>query len=119
MSAEVDLNIASSSPSLRQGIYPEIDPKTFENAFKGKVVLVTGSSRGIGKAIALAFAYSGAAVAITGRNPDEVERTTHEVLSLGKNAKAVGVVADGCKRVDLERLVGEVLEPLKSRVGKY
>jgi NAD(P)-dependent dehydrogenase (short-subunit alcohol dehydrogenase family) len=111
--------MGSSSPSLRQGIYPEIDPKNFENAFKDKVVLVTGSSRGIGKAIALAFANSGATVAVTGRDRGEVESTTREVLSSGKNAKAIGVVADCRKRSDLERLVGEVREPLKSFSGEY
>jgi NAD(P)-dependent dehydrogenase (short-subunit alcohol dehydrogenase family) len=94
--------------TLRQGIYQEISPKNFDHVFDGRVVLVTGSSRGIGKSIALAFAQSGAAVAITGRNRNEVESATQEVLALGKHMKAVGVVADGCKTSDLERLITNV-----------
>lgn len=104
--------MASPLLTLRQGIYEEISPKKFDHAFDGRVVLVTGSSRGIGKSIALAFAQSGAAVAITGRNQDEVESATREVLALGKHVKAVGIVADGCKTSDLEMLVKNVWDLL-------
>lgn len=100
-------------PALRQDVYPAIDPKNFENRFTGKVVVVTGSGRGIGREIALSFAKSGASVAITGRTKEQVDATTKEVRSLlGKDAKAIGVVADGLKREDLERLVKEVTEDL-------
>lgn len=100
-------------PTLRQGVYPAIDPKNFEGSFEGKVVLVTGSGRGIGREIALCFAKSGASVAITGRTKEQVDATTKEVRSvLGRGAKAVGVIADGLKRDDLERLVNVVTEQL-------
>lgn len=98
------------TPSLRTGIYNEIDPRNFEGALKGKVALVTGSGRGIGREIALSLAKSGAAVAITGRSKSEVEQSTKDVLALGDNVKAVGIVADGCNRSDLEKLVQEVLK---------
>jgi NAD(P)-dependent dehydrogenase (short-subunit alcohol dehydrogenase family) len=98
------------TPSLRTGIYNEIDPRNFEGALKGKVALVTGSGRGIGREIALSLAKSGAAVAITGRSKSEVEQSTKDVLALGDNVKAVGIVADGCNRSDLEKLVEEVLK---------
>ena len=100
-------------PALRQGVYSAIDPKNFEDAFKDKVVLVTGSGRGIGREIALSFAKSGASVVITGRTKEQVDAVTQEVkAALGKDAKAIGVVADGVKREDLERLARTVEEEL-------
>ena len=109
----VKMSTTQNMPTLRQGIYPAIDPKNFEHDFEGKVVLVTGSGRGIGREIALCFARSGASVAITGRTREQVDATTEDVRSvLTKDAKAIGVVADGLKSEDLVRLVKEVAEKL-------
>jgi len=95
--------------SLRTAIYPAIDPATFTGALKGKVALVTGSGRGIGKEIAKALANCGASVCVTGRTQSEVEQATKEVLEAGRNeVKVIGVPADGLKREDLEMLVKKV-----------
>ena len=94
--------------TLRTGFYPPIEPALFQGSLTGKVALVTGSGRGIGRDIALALAKSGAAVAITGRTKSQVEKTTKDVLSLADGAKAIGVVGDVCIRADLEHLVNEV-----------
>jgi NAD(P)-dependent dehydrogenase (short-subunit alcohol dehydrogenase family) len=94
--------------TLRTGIYPAIEPELFKRSLTGKVALVTGSGRGIGREIAFALARSGAAVAVSGRTESEVQQTTKDVLSLGAGVKAIGVVADACIRTDLERLVKEV-----------
>ncbi len=56
--------------------------------FKDKVVLVTGSGRGIGKAIAQAFAQAGARVAVNDINPDSCEVTAQEINSIGGEAAA-------------------------------
>ena len=93
--------------TLRTDIYPAIDPGLFEGSLDGKVALITGSGRGIGREIALALAKSGAAVAISGRTRSEVDCTTEEVASKSSR-KAIGVVADVCVKADLDRLVKEV-----------
>lgn len=55
----------------------------------GKVALVTGSSHGIGRAIALAFAEAGADVVVSGRTPEDVEAVAAEIEALGRRALAV------------------------------
>lgn len=52
---------------------------------KDQVVMVTGGSRGIGKAIALAFAREGARLSICGRTQETLETTAQEIKSVGAN----------------------------------
>jgi hypothetical protein len=101
--------------TLRTGIYPAIVPEQFKGSLAGKVALVAGSGRGIGREIAFALARSGAAVAISGRTKREVEETTKDVLSLGGGVKAIGIVADVCVRSELERLVREACHFFQAR----
>jgi NAD(P)-dependent dehydrogenase (short-subunit alcohol dehydrogenase family) len=56
--------------------------------FSGKVVLVTGGSRGLGRAMVLGFARAGADCAIASRKLDACERTAAEVEALGRKALA-------------------------------
>jgi meso-butanediol dehydrogenase/(S,S)-butanediol dehydrogenase/diacetyl reductase len=60
-------------------------------SFKAKVVLVTGSTRGIGRGIALAFAREGASVAVNGTKSDLCEKVAYEVNRSG----GVGVSVPG------------------------
>mgnify|MGYP001616330993 FL=1 len=53
---------------------------------KGKKAIITGGSRGLGKATAIAFANQGIDVAITGRNEEQLVATVNELKSLGVNA---------------------------------
>jgi 3-oxoacyl-[acyl-carrier protein] reductase len=51
----------------------------------GKTALITGASRGIGKAIAIRFATLGAKVSIVSRNVKALEKTASEIKNLGGN----------------------------------
>src|SRR5690348_10495921 len=75
--------------------------------FENKVALVTGSGRGIGKAIALHFARHGADVVINFfRNREPAEETAHEVEKLGR--RALLVKADVGDLDDITRMFDEV-----------
>ena len=74
---------------------------------KGKFALVTGGSRGIGRATALALADEGCNVAICGRSPDTLVATVAEIQA--KGARGLGVQADVTRPADVERLVAEVV----------
>ncbi len=75
-------------------------------SLEGKTALVTGGSRGIGEAVAIAFARAGADVAVTSRKLPDLERVAAEVEKLGRRSFA------------LESHVGRMdqLEPLVDRV---
>ncbi len=71
----------------------------------GKVGLVTGGSRGIGRSIALRLAAEGAHVSICGRTAETIERTLSELKVAGTVVH--GVVADVTQPGEVERFVDE------------
>lgn len=74
----------------------------------GKVALVTGSGRNIGRATVLKLASEGADVVINARsNQAEVDAVAHEAEALG--VKALPILADMGKKDDVERLAARAL----------
>ena len=69
----------------------------------GKVAIVTGGSRGIGAEVGGRLAEDGAAVVVSGRDGERLQRTVHEWEAQGR--AVLGVVADAANREDCERLV--------------
>jgi NAD(P)-dependent dehydrogenase (short-subunit alcohol dehydrogenase family) len=75
-----------------------------------KVVVITGSGRGIGRAIALKFAGEGAAVAVASRTVSEIEAVAQEVRAVG--GRAAAIATEVSSEHDCERLVNETISQL-------
>lgn len=73
----------------------------------GKVALVTGSGRGIGKAIALALAERGADIVINDLDMDNAAHTVEEIKALGR--KAIAIKADVSSEIEVEEMVKECM----------
>lgn len=70
---------------------------------KNKVVMITGASKGLGRALTLAFAKEGARLAICARTENALLKVKHEAESLG--AKVLAVTADVSRSRDVDRFV--------------
>ncbi|HRS97789.1 MAG TPA: SDR family NAD(P)-dependent oxidoreductase, partial [Smithella sp.] len=72
---------------------------------KGKVSIVTGGGRGIGKFIATGLAEAGSDVVIASRKLQNLEKEVQELEKL--NVKAMAVQCDMAKKEDIDKLVKE------------
>ncbi len=76
--------------------------------FDGKVAVVTGGGRGIGRAMALAFARCGADVAVASRTVSDLEEVVEEVRALGR--RSLPVQTDITVRADVDNMASKIKE---------
>jgi dehydrogenase/reductase SDR family protein 4 len=74
----------------------------------GRVALITGGSRGIGRAVALALAQAGADVVVAARKAQDLDAVAAEVRSLGR--RALALPAHLARRAEVDRLFESTLE---------
>jgi NAD(P)-dependent dehydrogenase (short-subunit alcohol dehydrogenase family) len=76
--------------------------------FSGKVVIITGAGRGLGKACAKAFAHEGASVVLAGRTLTKVEAAAAEIVKDG--GRALPVLCDVSNYADVKACVAETVK---------
>lgn len=74
----------------------------------GKVAIVTGAGRGIGRALALGLARHGADVVAVSRTLPQVESVVSEIAALGR--KGIALKVDTSSKADVDRMVAKTLE---------
>lgn len=74
---------------------------------EGKVAIVTGAGRGIGRAISLAYAAEGARVVVSSRSPDTVEAVCAEIRAAG--GIALGVACDVADKAQIVAMVSKAV----------
>lgn len=73
-----------------------------------KVVIVTGSTKGIGNAIAIAMAQAGADIVVVSRNQTDCNQVAWQIRELGR--RAIGIAADVTKNGDIQNLLDKTIE---------
>jgi hypothetical protein len=108
--------LTAPNPPETRSVYPAIDPQPLYVAqtYSGKVVLVTGASRGIGQEISLQYARAGAVLAIAARTEDALFETKRAILDVVPCAEVLVLVIDVRDALSAERAVQRVL----ARFGK-
>ncbi len=83
-----------------------------EYSIEGRVAIVTGAARGIGKGIALTLAEAGADIVAVDRTTEENERTASEVQALGR--RCLAITADVTREEQVQHMVSQAI----SKLGK-
>jgi len=81
---------------------------SYNSDLSGKVAIVTGSSKGIGKQIAVSMAQAGASVVVSSRSQESVDAVAKEINELG--GSAIGIACHVGKKDQLENLVKQTVD---------
>lgn len=81
-----------------------------EGKLNGRIALVTGSSYGIGRGIALELAKAGASVIVTGRREAQIQKTVDAILEMGGDA--IGRRMDVSVKSEIDAFFKDVVEPV-------
>ena len=100
---------SGSGQSFLHSILPSPTPKRFLTDLTGKVALVTGGSRGIGRAVAVRLAQGGAKIAFSYRSNHEAAQEVLGELK-GGGAHAMAVAGDMAVQTDVERAVSTAIQ---------
>ncbi len=77
---------------------------------RGKVVIVTGASSGIGEATARRFGMEGSKVVLAARRVERLEALAQEINGMNTGAETLVAQADLSKLEDIQRMIAETLE---------
>jgi NAD(P)-dependent dehydrogenase (short-subunit alcohol dehydrogenase family) len=80
------------------------------NSLNGKVAVITGASKGLGKAMALALAAAGTKIALVSRDKAKLDEVAAEIQSAG--GEAAVYIADVTSEADVARLGSEIAGPI-------
>ncbi|MDP2362859.1 MAG: SDR family NAD(P)-dependent oxidoreductase, partial [Ignavibacteria bacterium] len=88
---------------------------------KGKMALVTGSTAGIGFAIAEVLAHEGATVVINGRSEDRVKQAIQQIKASNSAANLIAAPADLSNTKEIETLIHQIptVDILVNNAGIY
>ncbi|KAI5118705.1 hypothetical protein M0805_003361 [Coniferiporia weirii] len=102
-------------PRRHHDVYDAISPARLARSMANRTVLVTGASRGIGRAIAIAFAAAGAAVALLARSRTDLEALAADITAAYPGARTLVCPADVTDRAALAAITRD-LGPLDALV---
>jgi NAD(P)-dependent dehydrogenase (short-subunit alcohol dehydrogenase family) len=101
------MNRPDSAPALHRDIDPVAADRTYPGRFAGRTLLVTGGSRGIGRATALRAAREGARVAVADCLSADGEQVVAAIRAAG--GQAIFLLADVRRNEDCERMVRDTV----------
>ncbi|KAL3468719.1 hypothetical protein BJX99DRAFT_269285 [Aspergillus californicus] len=81
--------------NAHRDFYPAVDPKQPKLSQAGKLIVITGATRGLGRGFAVAFAQAKpAAIALLGRSPEALAETERQVKEISPEVVVLSLVAD-------------------------